>query len=84
MVAVRDSLPAGLPDEQMHCLASAAIAQRCSVVEARLAGLGKELRDVFAHGDAAWEDWQADRRGVQCAARARGVQALTACCAAAQ
>ncbi len=82
MRAVRDGLPEGLPAPRAHCLASALIARRCSVTEARLAGLAKEFRDVFTRGDASWSDWQADRAGLSCATSGADVDALSACCAA--
>lgn len=90
MRAAVAALPAGLADPRAHCIASGLIAQRCSATEARLAGLGKEVRDVFTHGDASWRDWQADRAGVRCArtigsgaAEADARAALDACCRAA-
>ena len=81
MAAVRSELPSGIPDKQAHCLATGGIAQRCSVTEARLAGLGKELRDVFTQGDASWADWRADKAGIACAKRSRDAGELAACCA---
>lgn len=80
MTAVRDGLPAGLPDARAHCLASGWIAQRCSRVEAYLAALGKEVRDLFDGGDAQWSDWRADRAGLRCAKQGQGAD-LAACCA---
>lgn len=76
MRVVRDGLPAGLPDKRAHCEASALIAQRCSVLEAYLAGIGKELRDALGFGDPEWSDWQADRAGVGCAKQ----NDVAACC----
>ena len=68
IIAVRDSVPPQGYDKRMHCLVSAGIAQRCSTFEADLAGLGKELRDLFTAGDdASWSDWRADRAGIHCA-----------------
>ncbi len=82
MVAVRDSATPQGYDKRMHCLVSAGIAQRCSVFEADLAGLGKELRDLFsAGGDPSWADWRADRAGIRCAKRGRDPAVLAACCA---
>jgi hypothetical protein len=82
MVAVRDSVPPQSYDKRAHCMVSAGIAQRCSVFEADLAGLGKELRDVFTPGgDASWADWRADRAGIRCAKRGRDPAVLAACCA---
>lgn len=80
MHAIRDALPAGLPDKRAHCLASGLIARHCSPAEAYLAGAGKELRDLFGHGDAEWADWRADRVGIGCARRAHEDAGVTACC----
>jgi hypothetical protein len=73
-------VPAGLYDKRAHCVAGGLIARFCSPTEARLAGLGKELRDVFGAGDADWSDWQATRSGVRCAATGPDVAAILACC----
>jgi hypothetical protein len=82
MVAVRDSLPGGLFDKRAHCLASALIAQQCSVAEAYLAGAGKEIRDMFVpDADAEWADWKADRVGIACAKIHHGFDDIGACCA---
>jgi len=81
MAAVRAEVPSGIPDKQAHCLAAGAIAQRCSVTEAHLAGIGKELRDAFTRGDTSWADWRADRAGIACAKRSRGADELATCCA---
>jgi hypothetical protein len=82
MVAVRESVPPQGYDKRAHCMVSAGIAQRCSVFEADLAGLGKEFRDVFTPGgDASWADWRADRAGIRCAKRGRDPAMLAACCA---
>lgn len=80
MVAVRDSLPGGLPDKRAHCLTSAAIAQRCSVAEAYVAGAGKEVRDLFTGGDAEWADWRADRAGIACAKQSKNTEVVSMCC----
>ena len=81
MTAVlREKLPGSLPDKRAHCLASGLIARYCSVPEAYLAGIGKEMRDLFTGGDVEWADWRADRVGVSCARHADGDEALTACC----
>ena len=77
-------LPAGLTDKRAHCIAGGLIARFCSPAEARLAGLGKELRDAFGSGDADWSDWQATRAGVRCAAAAADVASIIACCENAQ
>lgn len=81
MQAVRGQLPAGLPDSRLHCLASAQIARQCSMGEAYLAGIGKELRDLFTAGDAEWSDWQADRAGVHCGRTYPTQEGIQACCA---
>jgi hypothetical protein len=83
MVAERDALPAGLPDEQKHCVVSGLIARHCSVSEANMAGLGKELQDLFSSGDASWADWKMDRKGMECAHNAPDDAAVMQCCATA-
>jgi len=80
MQAVRAQLPAGLPDKRLHCLAAARIARQCSVTEAYLAGIGKELSDLLGAGDAEWADWRADRMGVRCAKLSGDDAMLPACC----
>lgn len=80
MQAVRAQWPTELPDKRLHCLVAAQIARQCSVGEAYLAGMGKELRDLFGAGDADWNDWGADRAGVQCRTSTDSVE-LDACCA---
>src|SRR4026208_225982 len=65
-------LPSGLSDKRAHCIAGGLIARFCSPTEARLAGLGKEVRDAFGPGDADWSDWQATRAGVRCGAAGAG------------
>ena len=77
-------LPSGLSDKRAHCIAGGLIARFCSPTEARLAGLGKEMRDAFGPGDADWSDWQATRAGVRCAASAADVASIIACCENAQ
>jgi hypothetical protein len=81
MQAVRTQLPARDYDKRLHCLASAQIAQQCSVIEAYIAGIGKEVSDMFGSGDPEWADWQADRAGVSCRSR-EGIAAIEACCSA--
>lgn len=83
MKVVRDALPPDLPDKRAHCLAAGGIAQRCSVLEADVAGIGKEVRDLFTHGDVSWADWRADRAGIRCARHAGPAGELGACCMAA-
>lgn len=81
MRAIRDQLPAGLPDKQAHCLASGLIARHCSVTEAYIAGAGKEITDPFDGGDAEWADWRADRIGIACARHALDDADVERCCA---
>jgi len=81
MRAQRDSLPADMRDEQKHCVASGLIARHCSVSEANMAGVGKEMQDLFGHGDASWADWKMDRKGVACSHDAADDEALARCCA---
>jgi hypothetical protein len=80
MVAVRNAIPADLPDSRKHCLAAGGIAQQCGVIDARVASVGKEVKDLFGAGDASWSDWRADRAGMQCAKSAATGEALAACC----
>jgi hypothetical protein len=81
MQAVRAQLPVTDNDKHLHCLVSAQITQQCSVIEAYLAGMGKELSDLFGRGDAEWADWRADRAGVSCGRSEEGAVAIDACCA---
>ena len=83
MAAERDALPADMPDEQKHCVASGLIARHCSVGEANMAGLGKEFQDLFTGGDASWADWKMDRKGVSCAHNAPDDATVVQCCATA-
>jgi len=80
VVSVRDSVPPQGYDKRRHCLTAGRIAQRCSVFEADLAGIGKELSDVFDHGDPSWADWRADRAGIRCAKHGRDLEQLEQCC----
>lgn len=82
MQAVRAELPADASDKRLHCVAAAQIARQCSVSEAYLAGMGKELADLFGRGDAEWSDWQADRAGVGCGQTQNSASDIRACCAA--
>jgi hypothetical protein len=78
--ALRERLPDGLSDAQTHCIAAGLIARYCSVTEATLASVGKELRDLLGSGDAEWRDLQSDRRGVDCARTAGTDASLQVCC----
>ena len=53
------------PDDVAHCTAAGLIARYCSVTEAGLASIGKEIRDLFTAGDAQWRDLMSDKRGVR-------------------
>jgi hypothetical protein len=68
------------PDDEAHCIAAGLIALHCSKTEAWLAGVGKEVRDLFGHGDAEWRDLRSDGRGIECAQSARDDTRLVACC----
>ncbi|HEY6642218.1 hypothetical protein [Povalibacter sp.] len=78
--ALRERLPANLPDTHSHCIAAGLIARYCSVTEATLASVGKEARDLLGSGDADWRDLTADRRGIRCARNVITDEALQACC----
>ena len=80
MQAVVQQLPESTNDKHLHCLAGAGIARQCSVVEAYLAGIGKELRDMFGAGDPEWADWQADRAGIRCARESATHADIEECC----
>jgi hypothetical protein len=69
-------------DSVAHCSAAGLIARYCSVTEAALASIGKEVRDLFSAGDAQWRDLMSDKRGVSCARQSRNDQELGTCCAA--
>jgi hypothetical protein len=77
---LRQKLPADLPDERAHCVASGLLARYCSFTEAYLAGAGKELRDLLGPGDAEWRDWRADRVGIGCARTSKSDEELVSCC----
>lgn len=79
---MQEKLPANLPEQRAHCLAAGLIARYCSTSEAHLAGIGKELRDLFGPGDAQWSDWRADRAGIDCARHAADDIELDRCCSA--
>src|SRR5215216_6785479 len=79
---LHEKLPANLPDKRAHCLAGGLISRYCSITEAYLAGAGKEVRDSLGHGDAEWQDWQADRVGIECARQSADDSALAECCSA--
>jgi hypothetical protein len=82
MRVMRDKVPSDVKDSRQHCLASGLIARYCSLTEAYMAGIGKELRDLFGGGDAEWSDWRADRAGVNCARAGDSDASLADCCAA--
>lgn len=74
-------VPAGLSDKRTHCMAAGMIARYCSVPEAYLAAVGKEIRDLFTPGgDAQWSDLRADSAGIRCAAAENSDAGLATCC----
>lgn len=77
---LHEKVPADLPDKRAHCLAGGLILRYCSVTEAYLASVGKEVRDMLGHGDAEWADWRADRVGMECARHVGDDFALAQCC----
>jgi hypothetical protein len=77
---LREKLPPDLPDKRAHCLAGGLIARYCSVTESYLAGAGKEVRDLLSQGDVEWQDWRADRTGIECARQAQDDASLAQCC----
>ena len=78
---IKEKLPANLPDKRAHCLAGGLISRYCSITEAYLAGAGKEMRDLWSKGDTAeWQDWTADRVGIQCARESTDDAATAQCC----
>jgi hypothetical protein len=79
---LNEKLPADLPDKRAHCVAGGLIARYCSITEAYLAGLGKELHDLVGAGAAEWNDWSADRAGIACARQGGDDAALDRCCSA--
>ncbi|HKT74538.1 MAG TPA: hypothetical protein VJQ47_16740 [Steroidobacteraceae bacterium] len=81
MRAVRDTVPTDIPDKRQHCLAAGGIALACSVAEAYIAGVGKEVSDAFTGGDPDWQDLRADAFGIRCAKAAKTEAGLLACCA---
>jgi hypothetical protein len=78
--AIKDRVPSALPDSQKHCIAAAMIAKYCSVTEATLASVGKELQDLLGPGDAEWRDLGSDRHGIDCARASASDEAVLACC----
>jgi len=75
---MQHSLPRS--DTQAHCLAAGLIARYCSVSEAWLASIAKEVGDLFGPGRAEWRDLAADRRGIGCARQAKDDAGLEVCC----
>jgi RHS repeat-associated protein len=54
-------------DKYRHCVVSCEITRRCGRYAAYAAGIGKEIMDVVGDGNAEWEDWLADLKGIECA-----------------
>ena len=78
--ALRMNAPLPKQDKQAHCVATGVIARHCSITEAWLAGVGKELADVLGPGDAEWGDLIADGSGIRCARESGDAAGLKACC----
>jgi hypothetical protein len=78
--AVKDRLGTVSSDAQAHCQAAGLIARHCSVSEAYIASIGKELRDLLGPGRAQWNDLVADRRGIRCARSSASDAELEECC----
>ena len=78
--AIKDQQLESIPDWQAHCIAAGLIALHCSVTEAGMAGVGKELEDLFGHGDAQWRDLESDNRGIRCARGSSSDAQLHSCC----
>ena len=81
MIAARDRATSEATDEcRQHCVAAGLIARYCSVTEAAVASIGKELRDLFTPGDASWRDLHNDRAGIHCARTAHDDEQVRECC----
>ena len=81
MQRVRDArLPVGIDDDMKHCMAAGLIARYCSRTEAWMASYGKEIEDMFGHGDAQWADIRSDGRGIGCARGVHSDEELRQCC----
>jgi hypothetical protein len=78
---IEQRLPPHLGDKLTHCTAGALIARYCSPLEARMAGVAKEIRDAFTGGDVERADLQATLTGVHCASVDTDIAAIEACCA---
>ena len=78
--ALRMHGPLPAADSQAHCLAAGLIARYCSISEAWLASIAKEVRDLLGPGQAEWRDLAADRRGIGCARQATDDDSLATCC----
>lgn len=79
--AIDTRLPKTAPDKELHCLAAGFIARYCSPTEARIAGAGKEFRDLFTpHESAEWGDWLADLKGIRCSKNASSDSDIFSCC----
>lgn len=54
----------GGTDKFMHCAMSCYLASRCGSSESAVAGILKEVMDLFGPGNAEWDDLKADTVGV--------------------
>ena len=77
---VQDKVPREVHDKQAHCLAAGFITRYCSVSEAYVAGLAKEIGDLLGRGDASAADLSANRSGIRCARSAATDDDVRACC----
>jgi phosphosulfolactate phosphohydrolase-like enzyme len=54
-------------DKNRHCSVSCMLTLRCHPDDVMLAGLLKEIKDLFGRGNAEWEDLKADALGIDLA-----------------
>lgn len=73
-------VPQEWSDDRKHCVVSGLMARQCSATEARFAGWGKEVRDLFGGGDASRADLAANARGRECARSANNDGDIMRCC----
>lgn len=64
-------LTQGMNDKVRHCFVSCLITIKCDEVTAAAVGLVKEAIDSVGPGDADWEDWEADKRGIACGTKVK-------------
>ena len=66
VVSQRSKFPPKTNDKYKHCVVSCYISDECGHFAAALAGIGKEVKDMFGPGNAEWADWKADVSGMDC------------------